>query len=248
MRNLPTNDSKSDKKAFDEAFAAPYIGAMVYIAGQCFLSGTIAMLSRAGCKRSETVKDADLVVFLGGEDVHPSYYGEKEMAGCYYNIERDKREALVFDEAVKWDVPMFGICRGMQLLHALTGSKLYHDVDNHTRSHLITDLETGERFTASSMHHQMCIEDGKQIPVALSYGISKLYRGPGITLFDDRKRELEAAFYPEVRAFGVQGHPEVGGYDRFTQWSLEHVERLLYDEDLPTSIPAFINTPAKEKV
>lgn len=61
----------------------------------------------------DNVKKAELVVFTGGEDVHPSLYGDVLGKNTECNIERDKEEKKVFLEAKKLHIPMLGICRGL---------------------------------------------------------------------------------------------------------------------------------------
>jgi gamma-glutamyl-gamma-aminobutyrate hydrolase PuuD len=131
---------------------------------------------------------------------------------------------------------MFGICRGMQFLHAMNGGKLYQDVSNHCRDHQIIDVGSGEILTTSSMHHQMCIDDSSIIPIAYSYQhSSRVYRymedDMEVTLADGSVNELEAAFYPKLMSLGVQGHPEVAGYPLYTKWCLQRVEDLMIESE-----------------
>ena len=95
-----------------------------------------------------------LCVFTGGEDVHPSYYGEEQGDNTYTNISRDKFEKVIFDTCVKNDIPMVGICRGAQFLTVMNGGRLHQHVNNHTIGHMIKTLD-GKEFYVSSTHHQM---------------------------------------------------------------------------------------------
>src|SRR5690606_27873987 len=61
-----------------------------------------------------------LVVFTGGEDVDPSVYGEKNVAS-YSNLRRDNEEVLLWSLARANNIPIGGICRGAQLICALSG-------------------------------------------------------------------------------------------------------------------------------
>ena len=76
----------------------------------------------------------DLIVFTGGADIHPSIYGEKN-THSHCNIGRDKREIFVYRMAKKWNIKMFGICRGHQFLNALTGGKLIQDLHSFKKAH-----------------------------------------------------------------------------------------------------------------
>ncbi len=71
----------------------------------------------------------DGFLFTGGHDVNPSLYGEEKHAHCGLpNPDRDALEKEVFRIAVEEDKPVFGICRGIQLINALCGGTLYQDL------------------------------------------------------------------------------------------------------------------------
>ena len=58
---------------------------------------------------------ADIVLFTGGEDVSPEFYGEEDPKDvCFCNYERDEEEAKIF-EKVRPDQICLGICRGLEL-------------------------------------------------------------------------------------------------------------------------------------
>lgn len=58
------------------------------------------------------ISDADIVLFTGGEDVDPSFYGEKPLSCTYYNTARDEAEKIVFNKCTKNQL-VIGICRGL---------------------------------------------------------------------------------------------------------------------------------------
>lgn len=211
-------------------------GFRVWIEGQCFRAGAVAMFAKAGCKAANSPEESDLVVFLGGEDIDPALYGEKKhhkTGGC--NIRRDERECDLFDKCVENNIPMFGICRGMQFIHARTGNKLYQHVLGHAAGpHLIVDVETGEKILATSMHHQMCIESPTIIPLAYAVeGTTQgaVYEYYGGAIHNATHKDLEAAIYLEFRAIAVQGHPEVasGRTEEYTVWCINRILDFLVE-------------------
>lgn len=255
---LPSDGAETKRRHGDDEY--PRLGLKVFIVGSCFLSGVIEMFAKAGCRRAESIEDADLLCFTGGEDVDPRLYGEEPIKGTYFSVTRDERECDIFAKAVELSKPMFGICRGMQFLHVMNGGKLYQDVDRHGFAHPLTLLD-GTRTTwfASSMHHQMCIDNATTFPLAFAPGHSKRYESYDAeskttrTFSTDTNLDLEAAAYPNIRAIAVQGHPEVGGYPEFTIWALNELKYFL-DNDCkvgsgangvapkPISDVPFINT------
>lgn len=201
-------------------------GFKVWIEGTCFRGGAVDMFARAGCKAATSPEEADLVVFLGGEDVDPALYGEKPHKSTHFNPKRDEREIELFGKCIANDIPMFGICRGMQFIHVMSGGKLWQNVLGHHGEHKIIDVETGDELMASSIHHQMCIENDKLIPLA--YAVpgttrSSIYETAEKALHTDTHKDLEAAVYLEQRAIAVQGHPEICYGNTYTKWCLNRI-------------------------
>jgi gamma-glutamyl-gamma-aminobutyrate hydrolase PuuD len=73
------------------------------------------------------VKDFDLIIFSGGEDVNPNLYGQDNKFSYGVNKKRDEIEKLIFNEAEKQGKKILGVCRGHQLINVLKGGQLYQD-------------------------------------------------------------------------------------------------------------------------
>lgn len=71
----------------------------------------------------------DGLLFTGGQDVHPSVYGEEDSTGKLISCpKRDILEVKVLKAALEADKAIFGICRGLQLINAALGGTLYQDL------------------------------------------------------------------------------------------------------------------------
>lgn len=101
----------------------------------------------------KTLKNAELVVFTGGEDVDPSIYNEPRGKFTSSNLERDKIEKIVFDKAKKLKIPMLGICRGSQFLCVMNGGRLVQHQENPNSIHPIKTDKYGT-IKITSTHHQ----------------------------------------------------------------------------------------------
>jgi gamma-glutamyl-gamma-aminobutyrate hydrolase PuuD len=84
------------------------------------------------CKDPERIAKAlsgiDILLLSGGEDVCTARYGEKLGPSCEPALDRDEFEYLLLEEAVKVRKPVFGICRGVQLMNVFFGGTLYRDI------------------------------------------------------------------------------------------------------------------------
>lgn len=165
----------------------------------------------------------NLVQFTGGADINPALYGQHKHPTTHFNIKRDLHEYKVFRRARELGIPMAGICRGAQLLHAFCGGQLWQDIDNHgSCEHEIIDVESGEIFITNSVHHQCVLADSD----AFANGFKVLAQAKNATMLERMSDtanqdyrithlkspqtwfEVEAFLYEEPRIFGFQGHPE----------------------------------------
>ncbi|HEY3728716.1 MAG TPA: gamma-glutamyl-gamma-aminobutyrate hydrolase family protein [Solirubrobacteraceae bacterium] len=164
---------------------------------------------------AETLDAVDGLIFCGGPDIDPAVYGQRpgpETAAV--SPERDPAELALLRAALDEEVPVLGICRGMQLLNVAYGGTLIQHLpavvghDGHrTRPgsfdvHEVvlapgTRVEAilGERAEGCSGHHQ---------------GIDAV--GDGLTAAGwAADGSVEALEDPEQRfALGVLWHPEEG--------------------------------------
>ena len=150
----------------------------------------------------------DGLMLCGGCDVDPTRYGEENTACGELDAVRDGAEFALLEAFLKAGKPVFGICRGHQLINVFFGGSLYqHLSDTHLHRplsegeviHEISALPEsilgklyGERFVVNSTHHQ---------------GVKKLGQGLVATAFWNGE-VVEAIEHTEYPVFGVQFHPE----------------------------------------
>jgi putative glutamine amidotransferase len=123
----------------------------------------------------ETLDSLDGIVFSGGSDLDPAHYGEEahpETVGIHE--QRDRAELELMKAALDRDMPVLGICRGIQILNVARGGNLIqhlpetvgheghkhdppgsfidHDVEIEPDTTLAKIL--GDRHPVKSHHHQ----------------------------------------------------------------------------------------------
>ena len=175
--------------------------------------------------------NADLILFTGGEDVTPKYYGEPKHPATHCNEERDKREAEIFKKAKQAGKKMLGICRGSQFLCVMNGGKLVQHQENTRYIHKInvTFGDYKDRIILiTSTHHQA------QYPYNLpkwDYKIIGWTNGTSDIHQDGNEKELnpekecEIVYYKKTKSLGIQGHPEHVNYQTNNKESMG----VLYD-------------------
>lgn len=75
------------------------------------------------------VSCCDGLLLTGGDDLNPALFGEKVLNDTVVVApERDEAEYAVLDLAVSGDLPILGICRGIQVMNVYFGGTLYQDI------------------------------------------------------------------------------------------------------------------------
>lgn len=188
-------------------------------------------LVRSGCYESETLEDADLVVFGGGSDIEPLLYGEnnaEKHEQTYFYSERDAADMELYLQARDIGIPMVGICRGAQFLHVMNGGILFQHVEDHYGSHKAYDLVGRELIeNVSSSHHQMCAWNPEmQVVLTTTVGGDKPKWLNRKKKDETRKPLVEAFYYRDSGCLGFQGHPEYSGCNKYSVWCLEQIDKF----------------------
>ena len=160
---------------------------------------------------SQYLDNADGVIFIGGPDYHPKYFGEEPHPET--NLKRLRPEFDIFfgKMVMQREMPVLGICAGCQLLNIITGGKLIQHLDNYTEhksgvhhyARITADgyfaravnRKCGDSLTVNSFHHQALDKNfiGKDLQITAE-------------AFDGT---VEAVEIPGDRmVLGVQFHPE----------------------------------------
>ena len=155
-------------------------------------------------------------LFTGGHDVAPSVYGQerKQTCGPSCNV-RDALEKKLFQTALENNKPVFGICRGIQMINALCGGTLYQDLPTEYACRVEHHMEPPYDRTA----HQVEIVPDTPLSGWLrqaSIGVNSYHHqavkqlGSGLKPMAFSEDGLvEAVYMPEQKFVAtVQWHPE----------------------------------------
>jgi putative glutamine amidotransferase len=159
----------------------------------------------------------DGLVLAGGEDIDPSAYGAQAHPMTNVTVpERDRAELALTRRAVQRDLPVLGICRGMQLINVAFGGTLKQHLpdevghEDHRRVPGSFDgADHDVRLRPNSLAAQAA---GEELHVTKSHhhqGVDRVGEGLEVTgqaTLDDLPEAIEN---PDRRfVLGVQWHPE----------------------------------------
>ena len=177
--------------------------------------GRAVLLPPSDVGVEETLDALDGLLLSGGADIDPALYGAGEHPDTHaLRPDRDSAEMLLLAAALRRDMPVLAVCRGMQLLNVARGGGLVQHLpdvtgdDRHRQragefaEHDVTIAPdsrvarlVGERGTVRSHHHQ---------------GVAKVGEGLREVAWADDDT-VEGIEDPErTFAIGVLWHPEEG--------------------------------------
>ncbi len=158
----------------------------------------------------------DGLILSGGPDINPRFYGEEPAEGLgEIDQDLDRMELDVANIALKKDLPIFAICRGIQILNVSQGGTLYQDIKrqvpeplNHTqkarksanthsvlieKQTLLYDIVKRRKIWVNGKHHQALkdLAPGLKISAVATDGIVEAIEDPA-----------------KKFVIGVQWHPE----------------------------------------
>lgn len=174
----------------------------------------------------------DGLLLSGGGDVRPAHFGEEPIPACGEPDDlRDAFELQIIPEAVKRQMPIFGVCRGIQVLAVALGGTLIQDIESqrgipkavHSQEppysepvHTVRFEENGlfasitgvTSMRTNSMHHQAIKDPGEYLIVEgyAEDGIIEAVRGKE----DDSI--LAVQFHPEFLAEHSEQAARIFGY------------------------------------
>ena len=156
----------------------------------------------------------DGLILAGGSDVDPASYGAQphpDTRGT--RPERDRFEIALGTRALERDMPVLGICRGMQMLNVIQGGTLnqhvrevvQNDLHRHTPG-VFTDHWV--RLDPDSLAARVVGADSTEVKSAHHQGVDELGEGVVASGYADDKL-VEAIELPDRNfAVGVLWHPE----------------------------------------
>jgi putative glutamine amidotransferase len=170
---------------------------------------------------TDVLESLDGIVFTGGGDVDPVAWQAERHWATEVDEVRDAAELMLMRAALELDLPVLGVCRGLQVMAVATGGSLHQhlpdlvgherhrasqgtdplaaNASDYGRHDVVVDENSkahalfGRTLTVNSFHHQAVADPGEFVPVGWCPDdrVVEILEHPGRTF-----------------ALGVQWHPE----------------------------------------
>ena len=183
-----------------------------------------------------TLDHIDALLLTGGADFNPLWHGDEPIPGLHHiNRERDLPELMLTRYAYYRQIPILGICRGMQTLAIALDGHIQQDLPNaevrmkhsqdadreeptHTvfvqKDTLLKKIYNRDRMFVNSFHHQAVDEPGDKLRISA-------------TAADKVVEAVESNEHKPI--LGVQWHPEWLGKDGqpLFKWLVDEARLLM---------------------
>jgi len=172
----------------------------------------------------------DGLILAGGRDIDPATYGAERANGTDDpRTERDEFELALAQRAMERDIPLLGICRGMQLMNIARGGTLVQSLPEHLHRRSVGTFDGNDhpvRLEESSLAARATGEVSHGTLSHHHQGIDRVGDGLRVTGWADEDELPEALEDPELQfALGVQWHPEADPESRVIAALVEAARR-----------------------
>jgi putative glutamine amidotransferase len=185
-------------------------------------AGATVVILPPDADNHDAISRLDGLVIAGGADIEPARYGAAHQEGTDKpRVERDASELGLYRAAREANLPVFGICRGLQIMAVAHGGSLHQHLpdvvgntlhrdapgtfNNHgatfTPGSLIADLVGATEVTVNSSHHQAVDSPG-------DLTVTGYAEDGTIEVCEDPSAEF---------VLGVQWHPEFSNDEQVSE-------------------------------
>ena len=168
------------------------------------------------------IDDLDGLLMSGGVDVSPASYDESPLKEDWRGDKlRDDYEIFLLKRAFAMNMPVFGICRGIQLINVALGGTLYQDIETQvSESFRHRDWEKyDQNFHEINVHPGSALSD--LYPQARRFVVNSIHHQGIKTLAPYLIAEATSSTDDIIECVYLSDHPGTNSYCRGVQWHPE---------------------------
>ncbi|MBF0780535.1 MULTISPECIES: gamma-glutamyl-gamma-aminobutyrate hydrolase family protein [unclassified Granulicatella] len=213
-----------------------------FVTGIANCGGVPMIIPITDCQHIKTyVNSIHGLILAGGQDISPLLYSEEPRPELNETMPlRDQFEIALIHETLKQKKPIFGICRGLQIINVAKGGTLYQDLNSqlhvnikhiqdtlpHFTEHSINTTENsiirrlvGEKSFVNTLHHQ-AIKDLAPSLKATAFSPDGLIEA--IESEDETQYILAVQWHPEI-LLESQHTESIALFSEFVKQCQQHI-------------------------
>jgi len=195
-------------------------GALPFIVAKSFGVCDIEELADDICQR------ADGLMLIGGGDIEADLFGQIPIENLKdLNRERDEFEIALVKKAIEKDIPIFGICRGAQILNVALGGTLVQDIPTQIENpleHMITHNRKlpvhKVKLSKESILSEVFLSDVIEVNSVHHQAVGDIAEKLSISATSEDGVIEAVEMYDKPFVLGVQWHPENMAFGENTLW------------------------------
>lgn len=186
----------------------------IAIAGRSRDTGNYeACLKRLGLPYMTTLSLSEIqscngLLLPGGGDITPAFFGQKNAGSKHIDTELDIIQLQALEQAIRYQKPVLGICKGMQILNVFFGGTIIQHMKEHARH----EYKEGDQFHDTSIVPDSFLHPlyGSHLTVNSAHHqcLGSLGQGLLLAQYATPDPAPEAIFHKTLPLYGVQWHPE----------------------------------------
>ena len=194
---------------------------------------------------AHSVRDCDALLLTGGGDVDPALYGGNHTHSKLGGVDRkrDDFERTVIDHALRMEIPILGVCRGLQIANVHLGGKLLLDVEE-------SGYVPHQSKAKDECRHPILIEDGSLLAEIAGEleGNTNSYHHQAVAEIAPGLRRVAASIDGVIEALEFE-HSEKKPFFLLIQWHPERMKDFQnpLSQNILHSFLSSIHVPEKER-
>ncbi|UCD03748.1 MAG: gamma-glutamyl-gamma-aminobutyrate hydrolase family protein [Candidatus Woesearchaeota archaeon] len=171
------------------------------------------------------------VILSGGNSVRPKNYGGEEYKSDDFSEERDEIEKNMLKTSIEKNLPVLGICRGMQFINVFFNGKLISNIKEEIESKIEHVAKTHKiKIIDEVVKKELCKE--ANVNSYHNQGVNSKTLSSELKPFAIAEDGIiEGIFHPKLPIAGIQWHPERNKLDHDEQLN-EKIIKLFINKEL----------------
>nr|WP_318684176.1 gamma-glutamyl-gamma-aminobutyrate hydrolase family protein [uncultured Acetatifactor sp.] len=154
------------------------------------------------------MSSCDALILPGGGDITPAFFGENNQGSHGIDTELDIIQFQALDYALRRNIPVLGICKGMQVINVAFGGTIIQDLPTAS----IHRFQGQDQYHSTVILENSCLYElyGKKALVNSAHhqGLGKLGAGLNVIQWCPEDGCIEAIVHDTPPVLGLQWHPE----------------------------------------